>query len=49
MKARLIITAGRKKADLVITMKGESYTIVRFSREILDSAMSFSKDIIISR
>jgi len=28
MKTRLIITTGRKKADLVIIIKGESPTIV---------------------
>jgi len=28
MKARLIIITGRKKADLVIIIKGESSTIV---------------------
>jgi hypothetical protein len=41
MKTRLITRNGRKKADLFITVRRESPTIVRFSREILGPGMPF--------
>jgi len=47
MKTRLIIRNGRKKTDLFITIKGESPTIDRFSREILGPKMSFLSSVMV--